>query len=159
MGGGPLAMVVAGLFIGNKISGPTFEESSRKIIYLFWDMLDDILNAVLFVLVGLVIHTLNIAKTYFLIGVITIFMVLFARCISVGLPFSLLKHPDGKPLKTITMLSWGGLRGGISVALALSLSDDLPKDFIVFITYIVVVFSIIVQGLTIGKLVKKLGLD
>ena len=155
---GPLAMVVAGLFVGNKISGFQFEESSRKIIYLFWDMLDDILNAVLFVLIGLVIHTLKIESNYFLIGFVTIFIVLIARFVSVGLPFSLLKHPDKRPLKTITMLSWGGLRGGISVALALSLSESISKDFIVFITYFVVVFSIIVQGLTVGKLVKKLGL-
>jgi Na+:H+ antiporter len=155
---GPLAMVVAGLFIGDKISGPAFEQSSRKIIYLFWDMLDDILNAVLFVLIGLVIHTLSLESNYLIIGIVTIFIVLIARFISVGLPFSLLNHPEGKSLKTITMLSWGGLRGGISVALALSLNDSLPKDFIVFITYVVVLFSIIVQGLTVGKLVKKLGL-
>lgn len=155
---GPLAMVVAGLFIGNKLSSPTFDHSSRKVVYLFWEMLDDVLNAVLFVLVGLVIHTLNIENYYILIGFVTIFIVLIARFISVGIPFSLLNHPEGRPLKTITMLSWGGLRGGISVALALSLSEDLSKDFIVYITYVVVVFSVIVQGLTIGKLVKKLGL-
>jgi len=155
---GPLAMVVGGLFIGNKLSAPTFDHNSREVVYLFWEMLDDVLNAVLFVLVGLIIHTLNIEKNFLLIGFVTIFIVLIARFISVGIPFSLLKHPEGRPLKTITMLSWGGLRGGISVALALSLSDNLSKDFIVFITYIVVVFSIIVQGLTVGKLVKKLGL-
>ncbi len=154
----PLAMVVAGLFIGSKISDPSFDHSSRKVINLFWEMLDDIMNAVLFVLIGLTIHSLNIEKDYFLIAFITIFIVLIARFISVGLPFSLLNHPDGRPLKTVTMLSWGGLRGGISVALALSLSDSMSKDFIVYITYVVVVFSIIVQGLTIGKLVKKLGL-
>ena len=155
---GPLAMVVAGLFIGNAISKPVFKNNSRKIIYLFWDLLDDILNAVLFVLIGLVVHTLKIENDYYLIGFVTIFIVLIARFVSIGLPFSLLNHPDKRPLKTLTILSWGGLRGGISVALALSLSEDLSKDFIVFITYVVVVFSIIVQGLTIGKLVKKLGL-
>ncbi len=155
---GPLAMVVAGLFIGNRISKPQFDHDSKKMINLFWEMLDDILNAVLFVLIGLVAHGLNGESNFIVIGFVTILIVLVARFISVGLPFSMLKHPDGKPLKTMAILTWGGLRGGISVALALSLDESVAKDFIVFITYVVVVFSIIIQGLSIGKLVKKLGL-
>jgi Na+:H+ antiporter len=153
---GPLAMVVAGLFIGNKISFGHFKEKSRATIYLFWDMLDEILNAVLFVLMGLVIHTLLFDMTFFFIGVISIVIVLFSRVISVGVPYSLINHEEHSSFKTISILSWGGLRGGISVALALSLDESLSKDFIIFITYLVVIFSIIVQGLTIGKLVKWL---
>ena len=81
---------------------------------------------------------------------------LFARFISVFLPYSLLKHEEKKPIKTVAVLTWGGLRGGISIALALSLSDSLSGSLILHITYIVVLFSIIVQGLSIGTVVKKL---
>lgn len=153
---GPLAMVVAGLIIGNKIAKPTFEGHSREIIYTLWDVLDEVFNAVLFVLIGLVIHTLTFNSSYLLLGFFAIIIVLMARFIAVGLPYSLLKHKEHHPVRTIAMLTWGGLRGGISVALALSLSEGLSGDLIVFITYTVVVFSIIVQGLSLKKVVKKL---
>ena len=153
---GPLAMVVAGLYIGNKIAQPGFSPSSKKFLYTIWDMIDDILNAVLFVLIGLIIYTLEFEISYLILGLLSILIVLIARVISVGLPYSILKHKESQPAKTILMLSWGGLRGGISVALALSLDMDLSRDVILFITYTVVIFSIVVQGLTIGKVVKKL---
>jgi CPA1 family monovalent cation:H+ antiporter len=156
---GPLAMVVAGLFIGNKINQAEFSDDSEEALENFWEMLDDILNGVLFVLIGLVIFTLNYQTNYLVLGLISIPLVLFARIMSVGIPYALLKHSEHAPWKTVAILSWGGLRGGISVALALSLGDSIPdKDAIVFITYTVVVFSIIVQGLTIGKLVKRINL-
>ncbi len=156
---GPLAMVIAGLFIGNKINQPEFSNTSEKLLENFWEMLDDILNGVLFVLIGLVIFTLNFQLDYLILGLLSIPLVLFARVVSVGIPYALLKHSELSPWKTVAILSWGGLRGGISVALALSLSDSIPdKDAIIFITYSVVTFSIIVQGLTVGKLVKRLNL-
>jgi CPA1 family monovalent cation:H+ antiporter len=156
---GPLAMVVAGLFIGNKINQAEFSDDSEEALENFWEMLDDILNGVLFVLIGLVIFTLNYQTNYLVLGLISIPLVLFARIMSVGIPYVLLKHSEHAPWKTVAILSWGGLRGGISVALALSLGDSIPdKDAIVFITYTVVAFSIIVQGLTIGKLVKRINL-
>ena len=121
-----------------------------------WEILDDTLNAMLFVLIGLVIHLLSVEPIYFLLGFLTILIVLVARFVSISLPFSLLKHEDGKTLKTISILTWGGLRGGISVALALSLEESMSKEILLFLTYAVVLFSIIVQGLTLGKVVKGL---
>ena len=154
---GPLAMVVAGLFVGNKINQPNFSDQSEEYIDLFWEMLDEILNSVLFVLMGLVIFTLDYSTSYLILGLLTIPIVLLARMVSVGLPYSLLKHSEYSPMKTVLLLSWGGLRGGISVALALSLGDDIAgKDAIVFVTYCVVVFSIMVQGLSIKRLVQAL---
>ncbi len=153
---GPLAMVVAGLVIGNKINHSDYEAHSKEVLHLIWETLDDILNAVLFVLIGLVVHTLDFKQDYLLIGLLAILIVLIARLIAVGIPYSLLKHEETNPQKTILVLTWGGLKGGLSVALALTVVELESKDFIVFITYFVVVFSIIVQGLTLGKLVKKL---
>ena len=157
---GPLAMVVAGLFIGNKINSVEFADQAEGLIETFWEMLDEILNGVLFVLIGLVIFTLDYQLSYLLLGILSIPIVLLSRIISVGLPYSLLRHTENAPWKTVSILSWGGLRGGISVALALSLGEEIPyRDAILFITYTVVIFSIIAQGLTIGKLVKYLKLS
>lgn len=156
---GPLAMVAAGLYIGNHINHPNFSRTSEDLLDTFWDILDDILNGVLFVLIGLVIFALKFEPPFLLLGIISIAIVLIARFISVALPFTLLKEEPSTRMKSILLLTWGGLRGGISVALALSLSEDIPyRDAIVFITYTVVVFSILVQGLTIKPLVKALKL-
>ena len=154
---GPLAMVVAGLVIGNQINGPAFLAKSRTSLNELWEVLDDTLNAVLFVMMGLVIYLLDFQMVYLALGLISILIVLVARFISVSIPYSLLKNKTGNSLKTISLLTWGGLRGGISVALALSLSEHFSKDLLLFITYCVVLFSIIVQGLTVGKVVKVLG--
>ena len=155
---GPLAMVVAGLLIGNKISKPTFSPTCNRMISEFWSILDDTLNAILFVLIGLVIHLLNFDSSYILLGLVSILIVLSARFISVFFPYSLIQHDKESTLKIVTVLTLGGLRGGISVALALSLNEVYSKEPILFITYIVVLFSIIIQGLSLGKVVKKLKL-
>ncbi len=155
---GPLAMVVAGLSVGDHLMKTSFPDKVRSFLYNIWDMLDDTLNAVLFVMIGLVIHTLDFESIFFPLAILAILIVLVARFISVSIPFSLLRHKGNHPLKTILTLSWGGLRGGISVALALSLDESLSREVLVFITYGVVIFSIIVQGLTVGSLVKKLKL-
>ncbi len=152
----PLAMVVAGLLIGHKIHINEDKNPIQKAINSFWEILDDVFNGILFVLIGLAIHLLDFKTGYILLGVMSILIVLLARFISVFLPYSLLKHEEKKPIKTIAILTWGGLRGGISIALALSLSKELSGDLILHITYIIVLFSIIVQGLSIGKVVKKL---
>jgi CPA1 family monovalent cation:H+ antiporter len=155
---GPLAMVVAGLLIGNRINTDQFSRQAEHLLETFWEMLDNIMNGVLFVLIGLVILTLEYQSIYLLLGLLSIPIVLIARFLAVGIPFSLLKHAEHKAWKTVSILTWGGLRGGISVALALSLElTDDSKAAITFITYTVVIFSIIIQGLTIGKLVKKLS--
>jgi CPA1 family monovalent cation:H+ antiporter len=152
----PLAMVVAGLFIGNKIHVNEDKNVVQKTINSFWEILDDVFNGILFVLIGLAMHLLEFNTTYLLLGLLTIVLVLLTRFISVFIPFSLLKHKENTPLKTVAILTWGGLRGGISIALALSLGSSLSGEVILYITYVVVLFSIIGQGLSIGKLVKKL---
>ena len=153
---GPLAMVVAGIFIGNKLNVLENKSASRKMINTIWEILDEAFNGILFVLIGLAIHLLDLNTTYVTLGLIAIFIVLISRFVSVFLPYSLLKHEEKKPLKTVLVLSWGGLRGGISIALALSLDKHLSSEIILQITYIVVLFSIIVQGLSIGAFVKRL---
>jgi CPA1 family monovalent cation:H+ antiporter len=152
----PLAMVVAGLFIGNKIHVNEDKSPVPLAMNSFWEILDDVFNGILFVLIGLAIHLLEFSTSYILLGILAILIVLLSRFISVFLPYSLLKHKEEKPIKTIAILTWGGLRGGISIALALSLSQELSGDLILHITYIIVLFSIIVQGLSIGAFVKKL---
>ncbi len=153
---GPLAMVVAGIFLGNKINIASNKGMTRKMLNDIWEILDDVFNGILFVLLGLSIHLLKFDMHYLTLGVIAIVVVLLARFISVLLPYSLLKHEESTPLKTVAVLTWGGLRGGISIALALSLADDLSSEVILYITYVVVLFSILAQGLTIGKFAKKI---
>lgn len=153
---GPLSMVVAGLVIGNKFNISSNIGDSRKMINEVWEVLDDVFNGILFVLMGLVIHLLEFNVALLKLGLVTIFIVLIARFISVFLSYSLLKHSEQKPIKTVLTLTWGGLRGGISIALALSLTQNTTTEIIVYITYVVVLFSIIFQGLSIGKIVKKL---
>ncbi len=152
---GPLAMVVAGILIGNKINLASNKNDTQKLLNNFWEVIDDVFNGILFVLIGLAIHLLKFNLTYLFLGAIAILIVLLARFISVSIPYSLLKHKESTPLKTIAVLSWGGLRGGISIALALSL-EVISSELIVYITYIVVLFSIIVQGLSIGSFVKRI---
>lgn len=153
---GPLAMVVSGIIIGNKINVASNKGATRKLLNAIWEILDDVLNGVLFVLIGLSIHLIKFEMTHLVLGVLAIAIVLIARFLSVLLPYSLLKHSEKTPLKTVTVLSWGGLRGGISIALALSLTDNPSSEIILYITYSVVLFSILVQGLSIGPLVKKM---
>lgn len=153
---GPLAMVVSGMIIGNKINLAANKGTTQKMLNEIWEVLDDVFNGILFVLIGLAIHLLKFDMGFLTLGIIVLVIVLLSRFVSVFLPYSLLKHTEHSPLKTVTVLTWGGLRGGISIALALSLGDNSSSDLILYITYVVVLFSIIVQGLSIGRLVKKL---
>lgn len=156
---GPIAMVVAGLVIGNKLIAIKDASDSSNQVSEFWEMLDEILNAVLFVLIGLEIIALPNNIDYILSGLILIPAVLLSRLISVAIPIGFMKKDDISKRKTITMLTWGGLRGGISIALALSLPPSEYRDLIILVTYAIVIFSILFQGLTIGTLVKKLKLN
>lgn len=153
---GPIAMVVAGLFIGNH--GRAFGMSARTRQHLdtFWLLVDDILNTVLFVLIGLEVLVLSFTGQIFMAGLAAIPIVLFARFISVGIPIQMLRLKRSFAPGVIKIMTWGGLRGGISVALALSLPPGDVRDALLAMTYMVVIFSVVVQGLTIGKLVKKL---
>lgn len=155
---GPLAMVVAGLITGYKVrSERALSDVTRDYLGKFWELIDEILNAVLFLFIGLEMLIIKIDTKIMLIGFIVIAVVLVARWISVYIPVALMKYSIRFEKGAVAILTWGGLRGGISVALALSLGANMYRDQFVLITYIVVVFSILVQGLTIGKLAKKLS--
>lgn len=154
---GPLAMVVAGLYIGNHVTSEQFATEARQFIFDFWHIIDEVLNGVLFVLIGLVIFTLDNQTAYFLLGALAIVIVLMARFLSVAGPYSLIHQKDKDFGSKIALFTWGGLRGGISVALALSIpGTGLLPDVLLFITYSVVIFSILVQGLTLKPLVQYL---
>lgn len=153
---GPLAMVVAGLITGNQGKVLGMSDQTADYIDKFWELIDEILNAILFVLIGLELIALELNPTVIVIGQITIFIALGARYISLVIPSLLIRWREKIEGSTLKILTWGGLRGGISIALALSLTETQGKSIWLTITYIVVCFAILVQGLTIGKLSKRL---
>jgi len=153
---GPLAMVVAGIITGNKARDGMLSHVSRDYLGKFWELIDEILNAILFLLIGLEMLIIRVNGTVLIIGGMAVFLVLLARWVSVFFPILLLRFKLKFEKHAVAILTWGGLRGGLSVALALSLGPELHRDEFVLITYMVVVFSILVQGLTIGRLAKKL---
>jgi monovalent cation:H+ antiporter, CPA1 family len=152
---GPIAIVVAGLLIGNHGRSLAMSEATREHLDTFWELVDEILNAVLFVLIGLEVLVLSFRGEYLLAGLIAVPLVLLVRWIAVGLPVMVLRRWREFTPGAITVMTWGGLRGGISVALALSLPPGEPRELLLTVTYIVVIFSILGQGLTIGKLVQR----
>jgi CPA1 family monovalent cation:H+ antiporter len=152
----PIAIVVAGLLIGNHGKLLPMPERTREHLDTFWVLMDEILNAVLFVLIGLEMLVLVFREQYLVAGLIAIPIVLLARFITVGLPITLMRRFRNFSPNAVKIITWGGLRGGFSIALALSLPAGEVRGTLVAITYIVVVFSILVQGLTIGRLIKRL---
>ncbi|MEM7144818.1 MAG: sodium:proton antiporter [Verrucomicrobiota bacterium] len=153
---GPLAMVVAGLMIGNHGRALAMSQTTRKRLDVFWELVDEVLNAVLFVLIGLELLIIQWTPTALVAGLIAIPLVLTARLIAVSTPVSILRFFRSFDPGTIRMLTWGGLRGGISVALVLALPQGPERDLFLTITYIVVIFSIAVQGLTLNRLAKAI---
>jgi len=151
----PIAAVAAGLLIGNHGRTLAMSEKTIERIDLFWELIDEILNGVLFVLLGFELLILMFDLSSFIAGLIAIPVVLLARFIGVSVPIWLRKFKREFSPNAIKVLTWGGLRGGISVALALSLPPSPQRELILMMTYVVVVFSILVQGLTIGKLVQR----
>ncbi len=153
---GPLAMVVAGLLIGNQ--GRSFAMTPEVVEHLdsFWELVDEFLNAVLFVMIGLEILLIKFDPRILAAGLGTVLLVVLARWISVGIPVSILRPFRTFSPHTVKILTWSGLRGGISVALALSLPPGPARDVVVPVTYTVVVFSIVAQGLTVGPVVRRL---
>lgn len=153
---GPLAMVVAGIITGNQGKELGMSATTRDYLDKFWELVDEILNAILFLLIGFEMLVLDINNNMLGIGVVVIMVVLLARWLAVALPVTILRRFVNFERHAIAMLTWGGLRGGISVALALSLPVNMYRNEFVTLTYIIVIFSIVVQGLSIGKLAKRL---
>lgn len=149
---GPIAMVVAGILIGNRGRVLAMSEQTREHLDSFWELIDEILNAVLFLLIGLEVLAITIGRDYVTAGVLMIPVVLLARFVSVGVPVAVMRRRRTFSPRAVRIMTWGGLHGGISVALALSLPAGTERAILVTVTYFVVVFSIIVQGLTVGKL-------
>ncbi|MBT8263702.1 MAG: sodium:proton antiporter [Muriicola sp.] len=154
----PLAMVAAGLMVGNdKLRNSAMSENTIIYVDKFWELIDILLNTLLFVLLGMEILVLTFDYDYILAGFLAIPIVLLCRFVSLLLPISFFKRKLDFVPKTNLIMTWGGLRGAISIALALGLTADMNRDLFLVITYVVVVFSIIVQGLTVSSLVKKVS--
>ncbi len=154
---GPLAMVTAGLMIGNHGSLLGMSRRNREHLHHFWELLDEILNAMLFLLLGLELLLIHLPVPYLLAGIVSIAVVLLARLSSVSFAVMLLQRLQPLSPGIIRILTWGGLRGGISIALALALPPGAEREAILSITYCVVLWSLLVQGLSIGRLAKQWG--
>jgi CPA1 family monovalent cation:H+ antiporter len=152
---GPVAMAAAGLLIGNRGVAYAMSDTTRDHVIKFWMLVDEVLNAILFLLIGLEGMILLGTPLFLAIGAAAVLLVMAARALSVAptlafwrksLPFA----------STLPVMVWGGLRGGISIAMALSLPSEAPKDLLVTATYVVVLFSVLVQGATISKLIARI---
>ena len=154
---GPLAVVVAGIITGNKVKMLAMSPITKDYLGKFWELIDEILNAILFLLMGFQMLVVVFNQHILWMGLISIVIVLLARLISVSLPVWFLSFHKVFEKHAIPLLTWGGLRGGLAVALALSLPAEMYREQFVSITYIVVIFSILVQGLTVGKLAGRLS--
>lgn len=156
----PLAMVTAGLLVGNDtVRASTMSEITETYVDKFWELIDILLNTILFVLIGMEMLVLSFDLSYIIAGLIAIPVILVCRYISLLLPIKFFQKKLDFVPKTNLIMTWGGLRGGISIALALGLTEAMERDLFLVITYVVVVFSIIVQGLTVGKLVQKVKIE
>ena len=147
----PLTMVAAGLFMGNFNMKFKMKSETQDYLVKFWELIDEIMNAVLFLFIGFELLLIKNLDNYLLAGGICILIVLISRWISIFLPTKIMAKKNRFSPQTIKVLVWGGIRGGVSIALALSIPKNEYSDVIISITYCVVVFSIVVQGLTIGK--------
>ncbi len=152
---GPIAIVCAGVLIGNHGRRLAMSDNTREHLDTFWELVDEILNALLFVLIGLEVLVLTYTRELLFAGVLAIPAMLLARWVSVGTPMLVMSLWHKFPVGAITTMTWGGLRGGISVALALSLPASRERELILTTTYVLVVFSILVQGLTIKGVVSR----
>lgn len=159
---GPLGVVVMGLFLNQNIDTDTDKEGLQRAmgdyVYKFWHLLDETLNAILFILIGLEIIPIlqNFSLSYLMISILTIVVVVLSRWVGVLIPIKTLSIKKEFEKNTALIISWGGLRGGLSIALALNLPDQIGqgKELILILTYMVVLFTILVQGLTLKKIVK-----
>lgn len=159
---GPIAMVIAGLLIGNQGTSLAMSEKTREHVETFWELIDEILNSVLFLLIGLkLVFVLQHSSSdlpfshVFILLVSTTFLSIFARFAAISLPLQIQATMDDVTPGTVPILTWAGIRGGVSVALALSLPNTPESNMLLLVTYFVVLFSVIVQGLTIEPVIKK----
>lgn len=153
---GPIAIVIAGLIIGNVGRERAMSKSTREHLSNFWELIDELLNVVLFLLIGLEVLVLSLSISVLQAGIIMIPLLLIVRLICVSLPILTLKLFGIEfSSNAIAVLTWGGLRGGISVALVLSLPAGEIRQYLLVVTYCIVLFSIVVQGLTIGRVARK----
>jgi CPA1 family monovalent cation:H+ antiporter len=155
----PIAVVLMGLVVGNQGKEFAMSERTRQHLFSFWELIDELLNLLLFGLIGLEVIALSLSLRHVLSGLVAIPVVLLARWVSVGFPILAMSRFRVFTPNTIKIMTWGGLRGGISVALALSLPSFPGREAIVGSTYIVVIFSILVQALTMGRLVRHLSVN
>ncbi len=151
---GPLAVVVAGLFIGNKAREAAWSDETENYLDKFWELVDVFMNAILFVLIGLELLVLEIKPHYLWLGIAAIPLTLLARYLALIGPIRIFRQRLEFVPGTVQIMTWGGLRGGISIALALSLVPEMKREMLLAMTYVVVIFSILVQGLTVGKMVQ-----
>ena len=148
-------MVVVGLIVGNGGRRLAMSDTTRHYVDLFWELIDEILNAVLFVLIGMEVLLVTFTANIFIAAAVAMVVTLLARALTVGLPVSLLPNTFKLPRGSGWVLTWGGLRGGISVALALSLPAGPERNTVLALTYCIVVFSVLGQGLTVGRVVRR----
>ncbi|WP_201582280.1 cation:proton antiporter [Psychrobacter immobilis] len=153
---GPLAMVMMGLMVGNRGRELAMSDKTRHYIDLFWELIDEILNAILFVLIGLEVVIIAYSGNLFIAGGLTIIIALLARLIVVGMTTKTFSRQLNLPTGAWKVLTWGGLRGGISVALVLQLPMGTERDILLALTYADVIFSILVQGLSVGKVARSI---
>ena len=153
----PIMAVCAGLLIGDELTSHAMSQKTRDYVEAFWKLIDEILNAVLFLMIGLEVFAIAFSMDAIIAGVLSIGLSLLARLVAVFVPITLLRPFREFSKGIVPIMTWGGLKGGISVALALSLPDSEWKPLILTVTYIVVLFSIIVQGLTVAPFARRVG--
>jgi len=153
----PLAMVIAGLIIGNYGTAVAMSDVTRDYLAKFWELIDEIMNAILFLFIGFELLILPDLTEQLVLGIVTIAIVLLARTLSIFIPARTLLRNKTLTRGSLTTMVWGGIRGGVSIALVMSIPNSAGelKDVLLEVTYIVVLFSIVVQGLTVGKVAKK----
>ena len=151
----PLAMVIAGLIIGNYGKERAMSAQTRDYLGKFWELVDEIMNAILFLFIGFELLMLPDIQDHILLGLIAVAVVLLARLLSILIPLKSILRKNTYTRGSVITMVWGGIRGGVSIALVMSMPQNEFKDLLLEITYIVVLFSIVVQGLSIGKVAGK----
>ncbi len=155
----PLAMVIAGLIIGNYGKKFAMSKTTQDYLNKFWELIDEVMNAILFLFIGFELLLIEDLMDQILLGIATIFIVLLSRTLSIVIPARTILRKNTFSKGSLIVLVWGGIRGGVSIALVLSMPNSEWKDLLLEITYIVVLFSIVIQGLTVGKVAHRVLKD